>query len=83
MSAPLIQLQGVDKTYPYFRLEDVHLRLDAGQVMGFRARQRREVFRALGVPGITAGQGFVSLAVLVLVTVVLGGLALRRLARVG
>jgi ABC-2 type transport system ATP-binding protein len=35
MSAPLIQLEGVDKTYPYFRLEDVHLRLAAGQVMGF------------------------------------------------
>jgi ABC-2 type transport system permease protein len=43
----------------------------------------RLVFRALGVPGITTGQGFVSLAVLVLATVVLGGLALRRLARVG
>ena len=35
MSAPLIELEGVEKSYPYFRLEGVRLRLEPGQVMGF------------------------------------------------
>lgn len=35
MSQPLIELQGVDKHYTYFNLQDVSLRLDPGQVMGF------------------------------------------------
>ena len=34
MSEPVILLAGVEKAYPFFRLTDVHLRLEAGQVMG-------------------------------------------------
>jgi ABC-2 type transport system ATP-binding protein len=35
MNEPLFEMDGVDKTYPFFRLRDVALRLDAGQIMGF------------------------------------------------
>ena len=31
----LLELDGVEKTYPFFALRDVCLRLDAGQIMGF------------------------------------------------
>lgn len=34
MSARVIQLEGVEKAYRFFRLTDVHLSLEAGQVMG-------------------------------------------------
>ncbi|MCL4814620.1 MAG: ABC transporter ATP-binding protein [Vicinamibacteraceae bacterium] len=34
MNEPLIQLAGVCKAYRFFSLTDVHLRLEAGQVMG-------------------------------------------------
>jgi ABC-2 type transport system ATP-binding protein len=34
MSAPAIQLEGVEKTYPYFQLRDVDLVLEPGQIMG-------------------------------------------------
>ncbi|MFO0581778.1 MAG: ABC transporter ATP-binding protein [Anaeromyxobacter sp.] len=34
MSEALIELSGVDKAYPFFRLSGVSLRLEAGQVMG-------------------------------------------------
>src|SRR6187200_3380884 len=35
MTEPVIELDGVDKTYRFFRLSDVRLRLEAGQIMGF------------------------------------------------
>jgi ABC-2 type transport system ATP-binding protein len=35
MTEPVIELAGVDKAFRFFRLSDVHLRLDAGQIMGF------------------------------------------------
>ncbi len=35
MSEPVIELEGVDKAYRFFRLSDVRLRLEAGQIMGF------------------------------------------------
>jgi ABC-2 type transport system ATP-binding protein len=35
MSDPLVRLEAVEKDYPYFQLQDLHLRLDPGQVMGF------------------------------------------------
>ena len=35
MTEPLIELDGVDKTYRFFRLSDVRLRLDPGQILGF------------------------------------------------
>lgn len=31
----LLELDRVEKSYPFFALRDVHLRLDAGQIMGF------------------------------------------------
>jgi ABC-2 type transport system ATP-binding protein len=34
MSEPAIELTGVEKRYRFFRLTNVHLRLEAGQVMG-------------------------------------------------
>ncbi|MFT3913062.1 MAG: ABC transporter ATP-binding protein [Anaeromyxobacteraceae bacterium] len=34
MSEPVIELSGVEKAYRFFRLTDVSLRLEAGQVMG-------------------------------------------------
>ena len=34
MSEPVIELTGVGKTYRFFRLTNLHLRLEAGQVMG-------------------------------------------------
>ncbi len=34
-SAPAIDLDGVGKSYPYFRLEDIRIRLLPGEVMGF------------------------------------------------
>jgi ABC-2 type transport system ATP-binding protein len=34
MSEPIVELIGVEKAYRFFRLADVHLRLDAGQVLG-------------------------------------------------
>ncbi len=34
MTAPVIDLVNVEKAYRYFRLSDVHLRLEAGQIMG-------------------------------------------------
>jgi ABC-2 type transport system ATP-binding protein len=34
MSAPVIQLERVEKSYPYFHLRDVALRLEPGQIMG-------------------------------------------------
>ena len=34
MSEPVIELTGVEKRYRFFRLTNVHLRLEAGQVMG-------------------------------------------------
>jgi ABC-2 type transport system ATP-binding protein len=34
MTEPVIDLAGVEKAYRFFRLSDLHLRLDAGQVMG-------------------------------------------------
>jgi ABC-2 type transport system ATP-binding protein len=35
MSEPVIELAGVEKAYRFFRLSDLQLRLDAGQIMGF------------------------------------------------
>lgn len=35
MTEPLIELHGVVKGYPFFRLSDVALRLEAGQILGF------------------------------------------------
>jgi len=35
MTEPVIELDGVDKTYRCFVLSDVRLRLEAGQIMGF------------------------------------------------
>jgi ABC-2 type transport system ATP-binding protein len=35
MNEPVIELDGVDKTYRFFRLSDVSLRLEPGQIMGF------------------------------------------------
>lgn len=35
MNAPAIDARGVEKAYRFFRLSDVHLRLDPGQIMGF------------------------------------------------
>src|SRR5258707_179629 len=35
MSAALVQFDGVEKSYPYFRLQDVRFELAPGQVMGF------------------------------------------------
>ncbi len=35
MTEPLIELDGVDKTYRFFRLSDVRLRLEPGQILGF------------------------------------------------
>ena len=35
MNEPMIELDGVDKTYRFFRLSDVRLRLEPGQIMGF------------------------------------------------
>lgn len=35
MIAPIIDLAGVDKVYRFFRLSDVNLRLEPGQIMGF------------------------------------------------
>jgi ABC-2 type transport system ATP-binding protein len=34
MSAPAIELKGVEKSYPYFHLRDVDLMLEPGQIMG-------------------------------------------------
>ena len=35
MTEPLIQAEGVDKAYRFFRLSSVALRLEAGQILGF------------------------------------------------
>jgi ABC-2 type transport system ATP-binding protein len=35
MSEPVILLDGVEKSYPYFRLTDIGLRLEPGQILGF------------------------------------------------
>jgi ABC-2 type transport system ATP-binding protein len=35
MIEPLIEVDGVDKSYPFFRLSELRLRLEAGQIMGF------------------------------------------------
>jgi ABC-2 type transport system ATP-binding protein len=35
MTEPVIDVDGVEKSFPYFRLSDVRLRLEPGQVMGF------------------------------------------------
>ena len=35
MSEPVLELDGVDKTYRFFKLSAVALRLEAGQIMGF------------------------------------------------
>ncbi|MEO5821057.1 MAG: ABC transporter ATP-binding protein [Vicinamibacteraceae bacterium] len=35
MTEPVIELAGVEKAFPFFRLSDIHLRLEAGQIMGF------------------------------------------------
>jgi ABC-2 type transport system ATP-binding protein len=35
MSEPIIVMADVEKTYPYFQLSGVHLRLEPGQIMGF------------------------------------------------
>jgi ABC-type multidrug transport system ATPase subunit len=35
MTEPVLQLDGVDKAYRFFRLSDIRLRLEAGQIMGF------------------------------------------------
>ncbi len=35
MTEPVIELEHVEKSYRFFRLSDVCLRLDAGQIMGF------------------------------------------------
>jgi ABC-2 type transport system ATP-binding protein len=35
MTEPVIELEGVDKTYRFFRLSDLRLRLDPGQILGF------------------------------------------------
>lgn len=35
MSGPLVELRGVQKSYPYFKLRGVDLTLEPGQVMGF------------------------------------------------
>ena len=35
MTEPVIELDGVEKAYRFFRLSDVALRLEAGQIMGF------------------------------------------------
>jgi ABC-2 type transport system ATP-binding protein len=35
MTEPVIELDGVDKTYRFFRLSDVRLRLEPGQILGF------------------------------------------------
>ena len=35
MSEPLIEAEAVEKTYRFFRLSDVALRLEAGQILGF------------------------------------------------
>jgi ABC-2 type transport system ATP-binding protein len=35
MSDPVIEMEGVEKSYRFFRLSDVCLRLEAGQIMGF------------------------------------------------
>jgi ABC-2 type transport system ATP-binding protein len=35
MTDPVVDLEGVDKAYPFFQLHDVGLRLAAGQIMGF------------------------------------------------
>jgi len=35
MTEPVIELEGVEKSYRFFQLSDVRLRLDAGQIMGF------------------------------------------------
>ena len=35
MTEPVIEVDGIDKTYPFFRLSNVSLRLEAGQIMGF------------------------------------------------
>jgi ABC-2 type transport system ATP-binding protein len=34
MTAPVFELVNVEKRYPYFKLSDAHLRLEAGQIMG-------------------------------------------------
>ena len=41
MSEPVIELDGVDKTYRFFRLSDVRLRLEAGPDHGLRRPERR------------------------------------------
>ncbi len=35
MSTPLFELVGVGKSYPFFKLEGVHMQLAPGQIMGF------------------------------------------------
>lgn len=35
MSEPLFEMHGVEKEYPFFHLERLHLRLAPGQIMGF------------------------------------------------
>jgi ABC-2 type transport system ATP-binding protein len=35
MTEPLIEVDGVDKTYRFFRLSNVAMRLEAGQILGF------------------------------------------------
>jgi ABC-2 type transport system ATP-binding protein len=35
MTEPVIELAGVEKAFRFFRLSDVHLRLEPGQIMGF------------------------------------------------
>ncbi|MGB6450879.1 MAG: ABC transporter ATP-binding protein [Steroidobacteraceae bacterium] len=35
MSALALELDGVEKSYPYFRLQDVRMRLAPGEIMGF------------------------------------------------
>ena len=35
MTEPVIELDGVEKAYPFFQLKDVRLRVDPGQIVGF------------------------------------------------
>ena len=35
MTEPVIELDGVEKAYPFFQLKDVRLRVEPGQIMGF------------------------------------------------
>jgi ABC-2 type transport system ATP-binding protein len=60
MTEPVIELEGVGKSYRFFQMSDVSLRLDAGQILGFvgpnGAGKTTTIRILMGMIGRTAAQ---------------------------